>query len=57
MPWLAMCSGSRDHVAGRGVADGMITMSAGIGRTGQLASAGRLTRGSSLIGAMVSSDM
>ena len=46
-----------DHVPGRGVADGVVTMSAGMGRAGQLASAGRLTRGSSLNGAMVSSVM
>jgi hypothetical protein len=46
-----------DRVPELGVADVVATLSAGMDRLGQLASAGRLTRGSLLKGAMVSTDI
>ena len=46
-----------DRVPRSGVADGMVAAMAGVGRAGQPARAGRLTMGSSLKGAMVSSVM
>jgi hypothetical protein len=47
----------KDRVPRRGVADGVVAALSGMGREDQRATAGRLMKGSSLKGAMVSSVM